>query len=498
MQAIAQIVAVILKELRELLHRPILVLTLILGPLAVLIVFGLGSNVTPAPPRTIVVGPPGQEEPRLLQEYQREFNQFLNITEYTDDQAYARAQLRRKAVDAVLILPPTPFETIASGQPATFKVLYNEIDPIWRGLVPQFVGTLAGEINRALFLQTAAEQRGVLTDAASDMDLVLQSLDQAIAATENEDWQEVRQQVRDAIAALDRLSNLLSNFGPEAMPMLTQVERARTRLQQVDQLLELVEGTVATPTQDSLDAPLRLRQIQQSLQALRDAIDTLLGIPPNVVISPLTVETELVARLSPDVMTFFAPTIVALLIQHIAVSLGALAIVQERLTGSFDLYTIAPISNLRLLLGKYIAYILFTLAIAVVLLVVLLLGLNVPVFGSLWRLSLTLLLLALASVGLGFAISLLATSERQAVQLSMLALLGIVFFSGFILPLFALRQPALSISYAMPATYGVVLLQDIMLRGLPGNNRMLLTLAAIAAGLFILCFGLLWWRTRPQ
>ena len=79
----------------------------------------------------------------------------------------------------------------------------------------------------------------------------------------------------------------------------------------------------------------------------------------------------------------------------------------------------------------------------------------------------TLLLLALAAVGLGFVLSLLASSERQAVQLSMLALLGVVFFSGFALPLHALEQPALSVSYALPATYGVVLLQDVMLRGYP-------------------------------
>ena len=168
-----------------------------------------------------------------------------------------------------------------------------------------------------------------------------------------------------------------------------------------------------------------------------------------------------------------------------------------RHAGTFELYTVAPTSNLQLLVGKYLAYLLFTLAIGGVLLGVLISPLlDVPLFGSPWQVALTLLLLALASIGLGLAFSLLATSERQAVQFAMLSLLGVMFFSGIALPLDALLTPALVCSYALPATYGVQLLQDIMLRGIPGSGRALLILAAMAAGLFAACLALLRWRTR--
>ena len=188
-----------------------------------------------------------------------------------------------------------------------------------------------------------------------------------------------------------------------------------------------VERAVATPAEGTPSEQLGLAQTRHSLQALRDAIGSFTRVPPEVVIAPLAVDTRFVARVKPDFITFFAPAILALLLQHVAVSLGALALVRERLAGTFDLYMVAPISNLRLVLGKYVAYVLFTLAIAGTLLAVLLAGLDVPLFGSPWRLALTLLLLALAAVGLGFVLSLLASSERQAVQLSMLALLGVVF-----------------------------------------------------------------------
>lgn len=498
MHALTHILTVTIKELRELLHRPMLVLTLVLGPLAILIVFGLGSDATPNPPRAIVVMPPGEDEPRLLQEYQQQFEASLVVTEYTNDEPYARAKLRSKAVDAVLVLPPTPFKTITSGKSATIKVLYNEIDPLWRGLVPQFVRALASEINRQIFLETAGEQQVVLSDAVHDLDTLIGGLDTAITAMEGGDWQNAQQEVQEALSITDRLAEAVKPLGPQATPLQAQIERIRTRLQEADRVLRAIGSAGATPSTNGMGTQLDLQQTRSSLQALRDAITSYTAVPPEVVIAPLAVETELVARLTPDFLTFFAPTVLALLVQHIAVSLGALALVRERLAGTFDLYAIAPISHLALLVGKYVAYTCFTLVIAAILLGVLLLGLDVPVFGSVWRLALTLVLLALASVGLGFALSLLAASERQAVQFSMLSLLSIVFFSGFVLPLDTLRQPAISVSYAMPATYGVVLLQDVMLRGLPGSNRLLLALGAIAIGVFLACLGLLHWRTRAR
>ncbi|MDQ4076570.1 MAG: hypothetical protein M3220_10035, partial [Chloroflexota bacterium] len=85
-----------------------------------------------------------------------------------------------------------------------------------------------------------------------------------------------------------------------------------------------------------------------------------------------------------------------------------------------------------------------------------------------------------------------------AVQFAMLALLGVVFFSGFAMPLDSLRGPALFISYSLPATYGVQLFRDVMLRGKPGSDELLLVLSGMAVLFFVICLGLLHWRTRPK
>lgn len=495
---LVQITTVAIKELRELLRRPLLVLTLILGPLIIMLIFGVGTNNVVEPPTAVVVVPPGKAKPRLLQENQREFDRFLNVIEYTDDEDRARRLLAENIVAAVIILPPTPYETIASGKQAKITVLYNEIDPARRQLVPDFVRVMVSDINREIFLQNATEQQQTLDDAQRDLDIALQALDLANDATRRGDRAEVRRQVRIAQEATARLEDTLALLGPEAGPLQTQVGQVRGRLQEADRQLARGEQVLATPDQRPLSEQLGLAQTQRNLRNLNDALNRLTSVPPEVAIAPLAAETKDITKLKSDLISFFAPAILALIVQHAAVSLGALALVRERLDGTFELYIVAPTSNLQLLLGKYLAYFLFVITIGGAMLALLLSPLlRVPLFGSPWRLALILVLLTLASIGLGFALSLLASSERQAVQFSMLSLLGVVFFSGLALPLDALIQPALSFSYALPATYGVDLLQDVMLRGLPGSDRFVFVLAAMAGGLFLACLALMHWRTRP-
>ncbi len=47
----------------------------------------------------------------------------------------------------------------------------------------------------------------------------------------------------------------------------------------------------------------------------------------------------------------------------------------------------------------------------------------------------------------------------------MLLLIASGFFAGFLSPLGEMTQPAVGISYLLPATYGIRSLQDVMIRG---------------------------------
>jgi ABC-2 type transport system permease protein len=94
-------------------------------------------------------------------------------------------------------------------------------------------------------------------------------------------------------------------------------------------------------------------------------------------------------------------------------------------------------------------------------------------------------LLAFASLGIGLLISLVADSERQAVQLSMLVLLASVFFSGLVLPPEDFTGWVRYMAYLLPVTHGIELMQDAMLRGLVRPIWMLLALAVLGLALYM-------------
>ncbi len=498
MRAVIQMFTVMLKELRELLSRPWQALTLILGPLAVMVAFGIGSNTSARPPRAIVVVPPGQEEPRLLRDYQRQFDQYLTVVDYTSDTQAALAALRRGSVEAVVELPPTPFETIASGKKATINVIYDDIDPLWRWVVPNFTQVMAGELNREIFVQTITEQLSGLKSAAQDTSDILRLLEIASDAADLGDRVKVQRALREALQRTDTLTKNVNAFGPEAAPLILGVQQLQEQLQQADQRLTLENAANAAADERPLKEQLGLTQTKQNLQQLATTLDRFTTVPPDVIISPLQVSSRNAATFEPDILSFFAPGILAMLVQHIAVSMGSLAFVRERLSGGFDLYTVAPIRQWSLLIGKYGAYSFFTLLIAAAVMVLLMLGLNVPLLGNPWLLILALALLTVSSVGIGLILSLLATSERQAVQFAMLVLLAVFFFSGFTLPLRLLLPVGQGIAYTLPATYGIGLMRDIMLRGAPGQLTFFVVLGGMSVLFFAVSLSMLYWRTKAQ
>jgi len=213
------------------------------------------------------------------------------------------------------------------------------------------------------------------------------------------------------------------------------------------------------------------------------------NIPPEVIAAPTTARVVNIAPVEPSVIAFFGPAVLALVLQHMAVTLTALSFVRERLSGTMDVFRVSPINSLELVLGKYLGLGLVSAVIATVTTLALVFLLNVPLLGSPWMVALIVFLLVFASLGVGLLISVISDSERQAVQLSLLILLASVFFSGFVLPVHEFAWFLQLVAYALPVTHGISLLQDEMLRGntvawwqmgvLAGIGLVLLVLTAV-------------------
>ncbi|HET9016633.1 MAG TPA: ABC transporter permease [Thermomicrobiaceae bacterium] len=376
------------KEFVQIWRQPRLILTLIVGPFAVLLLFGLGYNAQVEPITTVLVIPADLGLPTTVDAYKGQFAPPFELVGVTENESQAVAQLKAQQVGAVLVIPSGAYRTIASGHQATTLLLFNELDPLQRTWLEYYGYVQTSQLNRQLLVQVL--QRSHLQPSA------------AAAAT--------------------------SQSGVGAAAVAAAVNH----------------------------------------------------IPPQVLVSPFRPTSKNLAPTNPGFVAFYAPGVLALLVEHISVTLTALSLVRERLSGSLELFGIAPVSPREILAGKYVSYFLQAAVMTAILAAVLIAGLGVPSLGSWGMLVLTLALLIAASLGLGFFISAVSRTETQAVQLSLLVLLAAVFFSGFFLPLQNLLKPVWVVSYALPVTYGIRALQNEMLRGQVPQAWVLAALGGIA------------------
>jgi ABC-2 type transport system permease protein len=221
-------------------------------------------------------------------------------------------------------------------------------------------------------------------------------------------------------------------------------------------------------------------------------------VPPDVVAAPTTPVLENLAPVQPTIVGFYGTAALALVLQHLAVTLIALSIVRERASGALDRFRASPMRATELVIGKVLAFGLLGAAIAAVSAWLLVSVLGVPILGSPAMIALVIGLLLVASLGLGLLISVISDSERQAVQLALLTLLASMFFSGFVLHIEEFQPAVQAGAYLLPVTHGIALLQGEFLTGSIAHPWQLVALVAIAAFLLFTSWTLLWRELRPE
>jgi ABC-2 type transport system permease protein len=226
-------------------------------------------------------------------------------------------------------------------------------------------------------------------------------------------------------------------------------------------------------------------QLEQNIADLNTQLKDFRNMDPNVITSPFSVKTQSVTGQTLQLTDFFTPAVIVLLLQHLFVTFAAMSIVQERRAGTMELFKTSPISSSEILIGKTLSFFTFGLVIAAVITILVVFVLGTPMLGTWQNYTIAVVVLLLTSLAVGFFISLISDNDTQAVQFSMLLLLASIFFSGFFLDLRLMWDPMKSFSYMLPATYGINIMHDVMLRGLPLPLNYIGGLALIGGIMFI-------------
>ena len=461
------------KEIFEVLRQPRLLLTLVLGPFLILLVFGVGYRNEARKLRTIFVVQPNSPLADQIKQYASTLGPQLVYEGVTSNEAEALQKLRNGQVDLVAVTPPNAYQTIRDNQPAVFILYHHEIDPFQVDYVKYFGQVYIDEVNRRVLLQITSQGQADASTVQAEMDSAQQNaaaMRQAMAAGNT---QAARQEQTKLVHNLDNVSlavgaslGLLSgvqstldgnsnpNDASQTLSLLTDLQK------EVNTLSSTPSDQPPTPEDVAAAA-----KVEKDLADVNSRLKEFTGLSPDVIVRPFRSEARSIATIQPTALDFFAPAVISLLLQHLAVTFAALSIVRERIVGTMELFQVSPLSAGEALIGKYLSYLIFGAILTVALTLLLIFALRVPMLGSWLDYAAVILVLLFASLSYGFLISLLSQTDSQAVQYTMIFLLTSVFFSGFLMSLEMIWQPVRVISWALPTTYGIVLLRDIMLRG---------------------------------
>jgi ABC-2 type transport system permease protein len=301
----------------------------------------------------------------------------------------------------------------------------------------------------------------------------------------------------DAGAPLQRLRNRELDAVIVAPPNLEQQFRSgaqsviEVHINVTDPVQQAYAGVLAARLASEVNAQIIKQAAGEGEKYALAAGQQAVQIPPDVIAAPTRAELKNEAPIAPGVLSFYGPAVLALILQHLAVTLVALSLVRERTSGIIELFRISPISTTEVIVGKVLAFGVLAALISTITVALLVVALGVPLLGSPVLLAAIIALLTVASLALGLFIAVISDSERQTVQLSLLLLLASVFFSGFVLPIEEFTAPIRIASYVLPVTHGIRLIQDVMLRGWTNEVWEMFALAIIAAVLLVATWALL-------
>lgn len=188
---------------------------------------------------------------------------------------------------------------------------------------------------------------------------------------------------------------------------------------------------------------------------------TLVNSTPSINIS-----TRVLYNPSMRSQNFTVPGLIGLIMQNITIILTAFALVREKERGTIEQLLVSPLKPFEIIIGKLIPYIIIGFFDFLYSLFFGLYYFKVPMAGSMPLLIFLGSGFVICALSIGILISTISKTQLQAMQLSVLVILPSVLLSGFMFPRESMPKVVQLLGYALPLTYFLNILRDVILKGL--------------------------------
>jgi ABC-2 type transport system permease protein len=162
----------------------------------------------------------------------------------------------------------------------------------------------------------------------------------------------------------------------------------------------------------------------------------------------------------------FVPGLMALILMLVSALMTSISITREKESGTMEVLLVSSLRPAEIIVGKVVPYFLLSFINVLTVLAVASFVFGVPCRGSLILLILESLLFIVTALSLGIFISSITGSQQVAMMISLAGLLlPTILLSGFIFPVSSMPLPLRMISNFIPATWYLIIVRSIMLKG---------------------------------
>jgi len=210
-------------------------------------------------------------------------------------------------------------------------------------------------------------------------------------------------------------------------------------------------------------------------------------------LKPVRVDPEIRVWYNPELKSrnFMVPGVLGLILLVMTMMLTSMAVVREKEMGTMEQLSVTPIRPLELIAGKLLPFLIIGILDVLLVTGVSVWLFKVPIRGSVWLLFGLSLIFMMSTLGLGLFTSTVSHNQQQAMLMTVLFMMPMIFFSGFVFPIDNMPKVIQWVTYLMPLRYYCVIIRGIYLKGVGLSALWGQALALLVFGLTILALSVL-------
>jgi ABC transporter DrrB family efflux protein len=193
-------------------------------------------------------------------------------------------------------------------------------------------------------------------------------------------------------------------------------------------------------------------------------------------------------------LDFLIPSILALIVFQGAVMGMGRAIAGERKDGSLTRVFLTPTSNVTILSGTLLFYILFETVRSSLIVFIAMFIFGVFIKGSIFSIIFIIGIYAAGCTGMGMILSVMSKSQEQYMALAMLISMPTMFLAGVFLPIETMPAALQGVTRVLPVTYASDALRGIMIKGFGIGQMIPDVIFLIVFALFTLMLSVLMFK----